>query len=637
MELLNNPPAAWGNAAIAFGATVAALYGARGFLVHKAQRFAAKTANRIDDVAGAMLASTHLLAIVLLAAYAGSLLLALTDRQALFTRRAMICVVLVQAALWADVGVRTWRRDTAGPGADATSTSVVCVVLRTAIWTVALLMMLDNLGFNISTLVASLGVGGIAVALAVQNILGDLFASLSITFDKPFVVGDFIIVDNELGEVEFIGLKTTRIRALGGEQIVFSNADLLKSRIHNHKRMLSRRAAFVVRVAYGVDEDRLAALPAMVREIVEAPGQHPLRARAFLRVRRMVAGLRGGVSRGQSRLPDVHGHPAGDLPGFICALPARGHPLRPSAARAAPGRGRHGRTAAPGRRGRAADASLRPGSGRLARFGGEDDRLVILQHRLRQRQAGGQVQVQLASRARGAERRVERGFVEREAGRMPLGATVRAGPFDMRLDVLEARRAEQRRQLATDRQAGQPAALHFTLRCFQQRGGGRQIAGEAVEIDRHDGAARFQDAQEFAQHGPAAVGVQRLQREAADDLVDAVVVELQPAQVAGAEGDIGQAPAGPGLGDAHGGTVDADHDIGRKTLRQMARDIAGAAARIEDHAIGSGMKTVQLVLEFGDVLVLGGGRDVGSCGCGEQGGHGYLCRAPAQGPAVDFR
>jgi small-conductance mechanosensitive channel len=270
MELLNNPPAAWGNAAIAFGATVAALYGARGFLVHKAQRFAAKTANRIDDVAGAMLASTHLLAIVLLAAYAGSLLLALTDRQALFTRRAMICVVLVQAALWADVGVRTWRRDTAGPGADATSTSVVCVVLRTAIWTVALLMMLDNLGFNISTLVASLGVGGIAVALAVQNILGDLFASLSITFDKPFVVGDFIIVDNELGEVEFIGLKTTRIRALGGEQIVFSNADLLKSRIHNHKRMLSRRAAFVVRVAYGVDEDRLAALPAMVREIVEA-------------------------------------------------------------------------------------------------------------------------------------------------------------------------------------------------------------------------------------------------------------------------------------------------------------------------------------------------------------------------------
>ena len=102
------------------------------------------------------------------------------------------------------------------------------------LWIVILLMILDNLGVNITALVASLGIGGIAVALAVQNILGDLFASLSIVLDKPFVIGDFIIVDKYLGTVEYVGLKTTRIRSLAGEQLVFSNADLLKSRHPEH-------------------------------------------------------------------------------------------------------------------------------------------------------------------------------------------------------------------------------------------------------------------------------------------------------------------------------------------------------------------------------------------------------------------
>ncbi len=117
-------------------------------------------------------------------------------------------------------------------------------MVRSAVWVVVVLMMLDNLGVNISTLVASLGIGGIAVALAVQNILGDLFASLSTVLDKPFVIGDFITVDTMAGTVEYVGLKTTRVRSLGGEQIIFSNADLLKSRIHKLKRMDSRRVVF---------------------------------------------------------------------------------------------------------------------------------------------------------------------------------------------------------------------------------------------------------------------------------------------------------------------------------------------------------------------------------------------------------
>jgi len=129
---------------------------------------------------------------------------------------------------------------------------------------------LDNLGVNITTLVASLGIGGIAVALAVQNILGDLFASLSIVLDKPFVIGDFIIVDKYLGTVEYVGLKTTRLRSLGGEQLVFSNADLLKSRLQNMTRMNRRRAAFTVAVAYDTPTDKLRLIPPLLTEVVKA-------------------------------------------------------------------------------------------------------------------------------------------------------------------------------------------------------------------------------------------------------------------------------------------------------------------------------------------------------------------------------
>ncbi len=138
------------------------------------------------------------------------------------------------------------------------------------IWVVALLLLLDNLGVNITTLVASLGIGGIAVALALQNILGDLFASLSIAMDKPFLVGDFIVVDDLMGTVRHIGLKTTRIKSLGGEELVFSNNDLLKSRVRNYKRMAERRVVFGFGVTYDTPPETLESLVAAVRRIIEA-------------------------------------------------------------------------------------------------------------------------------------------------------------------------------------------------------------------------------------------------------------------------------------------------------------------------------------------------------------------------------
>jgi small-conductance mechanosensitive channel len=127
-----------------------------------------------------------------------------------------------------------------------------------------ILIALQNLGIDVTAMIAGLGIGGIAVALAVQNILGDLFASLTIALDKPFVVGDFIIAGNEMGAVEHVGLKTTRVRSLGGEQLVFSNSDLLSSRVRNYKRMAQRRVVVAFGVEYGTPPDVLAEMRACV-------------------------------------------------------------------------------------------------------------------------------------------------------------------------------------------------------------------------------------------------------------------------------------------------------------------------------------------------------------------------------------
>jgi small-conductance mechanosensitive channel len=141
--------------------------------------------------------------------------------------------------------------------------------LRTLVWSVVLLAMLSNLGVNITAFVASLGVGGIAVALAAQNILGDLFASVSIALDKPFEVGDFIVFGSVAGTVENVGIKTTRIRSLGGEQIVMANTELLKQTVSNYKRLRERRIVFSFGVTYDTTSAQAKQIPDIVKRIVQ--------------------------------------------------------------------------------------------------------------------------------------------------------------------------------------------------------------------------------------------------------------------------------------------------------------------------------------------------------------------------------
>jgi small-conductance mechanosensitive channel len=151
--------------------------------------------------------------------------------------------------------------------------TLVIWVLQTSVWTIFALAMLSNLGINVTTFIASLGIGGVAIALAVQNILGDLFASLSIAVDKPFEVGDFLSVKEISGTVEHVGLKTTRIRAQTGEQIVIANAEILRNTVHNFKRMQKRHVQFSLRASPNTPPELVAKVPDALRQIVSAKGK----------------------------------------------------------------------------------------------------------------------------------------------------------------------------------------------------------------------------------------------------------------------------------------------------------------------------------------------------------------------------
>jgi len=179
----------------------------------------------------------------------------------------------LQLGLWLSGALNVWidrYRSNSHDAAATTSLAALNFIGKLLLWALVLMAMLDNLGVNVTAMVAGLGISGIAVALAVQNILGDLFASLSIVIDKPFVIGDTIMVDSFTGKVEHVGLKTTRLRSSTGEQIIISNSDLLKTRIRNFKRMQERNITFSFGVVYQTTPEQLAAIPGMVRGIIEA-------------------------------------------------------------------------------------------------------------------------------------------------------------------------------------------------------------------------------------------------------------------------------------------------------------------------------------------------------------------------------
>lgn len=247
-----------------------------GFARRKLHR-AAETEADVDDFLLDVVRRTSIALLVLPAVYAGSRALTLPAEMSSLLRTLTRVSLIAQAALWSAAVVdfflrRYHRRRVESDPAAITTIRAFRLAALSGVWCVATLVALDNLGIDITALVTGLGIGGVAIALATQNILGDLFASLSIVLDKPFVVGDFIRSGEHMGVVEHIGLKTTRVRSLSGEQLVFSNNDLLQSRIRNYKRMDERRVQFRLGVTYQTSKALLARIPPMVHGIIEAAG-----------------------------------------------------------------------------------------------------------------------------------------------------------------------------------------------------------------------------------------------------------------------------------------------------------------------------------------------------------------------------
>ncbi len=247
----------------------------KGLLVHHFNILARKTDTDIDDLIVDLLNKTNFLLLFILSLYVGSYFLALPENIDKIKTGMAFVVILFQIAIWGSVIInylvkKTFvTKDTFQTTLTQTQTRAIGFFGKFVLWSALFIIALQNLGINVTSLIAGVGIGGIAIALAVQNILGDLFASVSIMLDKPFIVGDFIIVDEHAGSVENIGLKTTRVRSLSGEQLVFSNNDLLSSRIKNYKQMQERRILFTIGVTYDTPSEKLESIPIIIKEIID--------------------------------------------------------------------------------------------------------------------------------------------------------------------------------------------------------------------------------------------------------------------------------------------------------------------------------------------------------------------------------
>lgn len=218
---------------------------------------------------------TTLLFILVAASFAALQLLVLPLKISRLAMTLFTIVAFWQAGAWSTAAVLAAlerKRNVAltSDRATAGTLGVIGFIARATIWSLVLLLTLDNLGIEIKPLLAGLGIGGIAVALAVQNVLGDLFASLSITLDRPFIVGDALSVDGFSGTVEYIGVKSTRLRSVDGEQIIMPNSSLLNSRLRNFARMSERRVVLTFGVSLETPREKIARLPAMIQTVIES-------------------------------------------------------------------------------------------------------------------------------------------------------------------------------------------------------------------------------------------------------------------------------------------------------------------------------------------------------------------------------
>lgn len=277
-EFLGNPVANWGLAVVTFLVTLTVLPIVKGFIAARRRSWTPNDRLQFHsaiELTTLLVARTSRVFLFAIALFLASRHLVFPPRLERVIEIVIVCLFWLQVGLWGMATVRFGidQRRARSTGLDSILTGSMDIILFCAgliIWAMVALLALDNLGVQIKPLLAGLGIGGIAIALAVQTVLSDVLASMSITLDRPFGVGDSLTIDNFQGTVEHIGIKSTRLRSISGEQIIIANADIIKARVRNFGRMGDRRAVFQFGVNYDTPTDVLAAIPAEVRKIVEA-------------------------------------------------------------------------------------------------------------------------------------------------------------------------------------------------------------------------------------------------------------------------------------------------------------------------------------------------------------------------------
>ncbi len=241
-------------------------------IIRKIRLLTQRTASTVDDVLVTFLEKTVVPLLYVLSAYAGIQVMDMTPKVQTIISRALVVIftwaVLRLITSFASFAFQRHIQRQPGETREKQGRGIL-IIFNIVIWILGLVFLIDNFGYNITTIITGLGVGGIAIALAAQTILGDLFSYMVIFFDKPFEIGDFIIVDDKMGSIEYIGIKTTRIRALSGEQLICSNSILTGSWLHNYKRMDTRRIVFSFGIEYQTPMEKVRLVPGMVRQIIE--------------------------------------------------------------------------------------------------------------------------------------------------------------------------------------------------------------------------------------------------------------------------------------------------------------------------------------------------------------------------------
>jgi small-conductance mechanosensitive channel len=273
LTYFDNTLLAWARALLTFALWFTVLPLARGFIARRVSKRAVDHPITALLMLRALVDATKRLFMIAVATYLALRWLRIPEQADRYIDTAILVIVWWQVALWLTAAVRHLidrRRGHELAGEGAASLNILRFVGVVVVWVVAFLMLLTNLGVEIGPLVAGLGIGGIAVALAVQNVLGDLFASLTIALDKPFRVGDFLITGEEKGTVERIGIKSTHLRSLSGELIVMPNGELLKSRLRNYTNMAERRITFSVGITYETAPEAIREVPGILERAIRA-------------------------------------------------------------------------------------------------------------------------------------------------------------------------------------------------------------------------------------------------------------------------------------------------------------------------------------------------------------------------------